>query len=331
MELVYKKDGFITKLFACLFIAMFVVMCVVGNSVFASTDFSNFDVVYNDVSYNIVTPNTIPTENIKNVIIFRYGDVFYCNYYTTDISKVCLYTLSNGNLRLEAYDSNNNILSDIDGYSFTYNFSNNSYGKVGSTTWMNVVLGSNDTTLLYSSCNLYDIDKTTIVFSNSLSERGATGDSEYDSYINGLIGSNAGNLGDIANDITSGNIGSSIEESDKTSINNISSKLGGGFSKIFGFFNFVDTVKKSIVDIYNLLMNTSEVPCLTMNFNHKYLKGEHVILDLSWYEPYKPYGDGIICAFFYGCFMWSVFKNLYNIISGQNSSIETRSNLIKLE
>ena len=42
MELVYKKDGFITKLFACLFIAMFVVMCLVGNIVFA-TDYNTDD------------------------------------------------------------------------------------------------------------------------------------------------------------------------------------------------------------------------------------------------------------------------------------------------
>lgn len=37
MKLVYKKDGFVTKLFACLFFAIFVVMCVIGNSVFAYT------------------------------------------------------------------------------------------------------------------------------------------------------------------------------------------------------------------------------------------------------------------------------------------------------
>lgn len=45
---------------------------------------------------------------------------------------------------------------------------------------------------------------------------------------------------------------------------------------------------------------------------------------MTWYEPYKVYGDTIICMFVYLGFIWHCFKNLNNIISGSNS-LATRS------
>lgn len=327
MELVYKKDGFINKLFACLFIAMFIVMFLVGSNVFA---FSYHD---KTIDNNINFPDWIKKYNYY-FFTSKASDGFY------DFQMFC-YT---GDCYLKDLGSRYGIYLNNNSKYYTFSLRDKSIdnfiSKIENLVEPNFnVLSSSSSTpslvgaLEYNSLSqdsafissiLYDFNNHDDIIYNatSIEERGATGDVEYDSYINGLIGSNGGNLSDIASDITNGDIGNSVENSDKTSIFNISQKLGSGFSKIFSFFNFIDTVKNSIVDIYNLLINTTEAPKLYMTFNHQYIQGEQCILDLSWYSPYKEFGDNVICAFMYACFMWHVFKNLYNIISGENSSIE---------
>lgn len=69
-------------------------------------------------------------------------------------------------------------------------------------------------------------------------------------------------------------------------------------------------------DIYKTLTHTKEAPQFTLNLNSKYVSGKTVVVDLSWYEPYKQYGDDIICAFVYLIFIWHVFKNASAIING---------------
>ena len=44
-------------------------------------------------------------------------------------------------------------------------------------------------------------------------------------------------------------------------------------------------------------------------------------MDLSWYAPYKNYGDTIIAGFIYVFFLWRIFINLPNIISGGAGSV----------
>ena len=323
MELVFKKDGFITKFFACLFIAIFLVMCVIGYNVYATDFYSE------ELDTNISIPDWIEENNYNYMLFFRH---ISGNSYQYNI------LISSSDFSLLEDDGTNYIINTLDNSPFYFKslqssplsyVSNhlNSLQLSDFTEWNEIYrLNKSFINSEFSTFHVNLIDTNgNLVFQkpeNQPSQRGANGDVEYDSYINGLVGSNGGNLSNIANDITSGDIGSSVENSDKTSIFNISQKLVGGFSKVFGFFNFVDTVKNSIVDIYNLLINTTEAPKLYMSFNHQYLQGEHCILDLTWYAPYKDFGDGIICAFMYACFMWHVFKNLYNIISGQNSVID---------
>ena len=55
---------------------------------------------------------------------------------------------------------------------------------------------------------------------------------------------------------------------------------------------------------------------LSYNVQSKYYTGSIPIIDLSWYTPFKPYGDVIITAFTYLFFIWRVFIHTPNIIHG---------------
>lgn len=68
--------------------------------------------------------------------------------------------------------------------------------------------------------------------------------------------------------------------------------------------------------------------------NTKYTPtGTCLILDMTWYEPYKEYGDAVITMFFYLGFIWHVFTKLASIISGVDTSYshaETPINTINM-
>lgn len=88
-------------------------------------------------------------------------------------------------------------------------------------------------------------------------------------------------------------------------------------------FDFVDNVKNSVFEIYKAMTTTKEAPKFTLELNHEYLSGKTVVLDLSWYAPYKTYGDTVICLFVYIAFIWHVFKVAPGIISGSSGANST--------
>lgn len=51
------------------------------------------------------------------------------------------------------------------------------------------------------------------------------------------------------------------------------------------------------------------------------VEGQVKVIDLSFYAPYKEYGDTIICCFAYAFFIWRIFIKLSGIISGVSGSI----------
>ena len=83
-------------------------------------------------------------------------------------------------------------------------------------------------------------------------------------------------------------------------------------------FDFVDTIKYSIQSLQNIISNLGNAPKLEINIGStKYTSQQSVVvLDFSWYEPYKNYGDLIITGFVYIFFLWRIFINLPNIIHG---------------
>lgn len=66
-----------------------------------------------------------------------------------------------------------------------------------------------------------------------------------------------------------------------------------------------------------------------MTFNNKYISGTYTIIDLSWYSPYKNYGDSVICMFCYLAFIWYIFKNLSDVINGTTNGTFNSFNVSK--
>ena len=52
---------------------------------------------------------------------------------------------------------------------------------------------------------------------------------------------------------------------------------------------------------------------------NKWFSGQVKVVDLSWYAPYKSYGDNVICIFAYLSFLWNIFIRLPDIIAGAGS------------
>lgn len=83
-------------------------------------------------------------------------------------------------------------------------------------------------------------------------------------------------------------------------------------------FAFVDSIKIAIQSIEDMFNNIGNAPKLTLHLGAtKYTDaGDYVVLDLSWYAPYKSYGDLILTAFIYVFFVWRIFISAPNIIHG---------------
>ncbi len=98
--------------------------------------------------------------------------------------------------------------------------------------------------------------------------------------------------------------------------------INGLVNSVKGHFEFVDTINSTIDMVKGMFDNTDVLPrfSITLPENNWY-NGEIVVMDLSWYAPYKQYGDTIIAGFVYVFFIWRIFINLPNIISGAAGAI----------
>ena len=112
-----------------------------------------------------------------------------------------------------------------------------------------------------------------------------------------------------------------------------SSFIGEKVNSIKDKFLFVDSVKLTINDITSVITNEESIPVFYVSvLDNKWgIEGQVKVIDLSFYAPYKSYGDTIICCFAYAFFFWRVFINLSNIINGVGGSINTVSNIIKFK
>lgn len=88
-------------------------------------------------------------------------------------------------------------------------------------------------------------------------------------------------------------------------------------------FDFIESIKLAINSIQDMFNNVGSAPKLTLNLGAtKYTEaGEYVILDLSWYAPFKVYGDLVLTGFIYLFFIWRLFVAIPGIITGTSSSI----------
>lgn len=91
-------------------------------------------------------------------------------------------------------------------------------------------------------------------------------------------------------------------------------------------FGFVDDMKKNVENIQKYIFGVTpspilKIPIMKVKSKYDYGFGDYFIIDISWYEPYRPYGDLIILAFAWLMFIWRGFVSLPGIISGAPGSI----------
>lgn len=98
-------------------------------------------------------------------------------------------------------------------------------------------------------------------------------------------------------------------------------------------FAFVDTIKYSIQSLQNIINNVGNAPKLEISIGATKYNNEQkvIVLDFSWYAPFKTYGDLIITGFVYAFFLWRLFINLPNIIHGLGGVVDSNQMLGDIE
>lgn len=96
--------------------------------------------------------------------------------------------------------------------------------------------------------------------------------------------------------------------------------INDSVSSIKEKFSFIDNIKTNVDDMVDVITDTTKTPKLTVNVNSKWYSGTLTVIDLSWYDRYRDYGDSVICMFCYLGFLWNIFKRLPDIIQGAGAS-----------
>lgn len=93
-------------------------------------------------------------------------------------------------------------------------------------------------------------------------------------------------------------------------------------------FRFIDTIINTVSVIKDMFSNNENLPKMTLTLpENKWVNGQIVVIDFSWYAPYKQYGDTIISAFIYIFFIWRIYIKLSGFISGASGSIDTLTSI----
>ena len=93
------------------------------------------------------------------------------------------------------------------------------------------------------------------------------------------------------------------------------------------YFKFKDGIISGVIDLKTMLYSITPSPILKIPIgkptskNYNYGTGNYIIIDVSWYAPYKQLGDKIILAIAWALFLWHMFIKLPGIISGTEGSI----------
>lgn len=88
-------------------------------------------------------------------------------------------------------------------------------------------------------------------------------------------------------------------------------------------FGFIETIKTAISSLEDVINNIGDSPKISIPIGGtKYNNSFTFVFDMSWYAPFKEYGDLIITGFVYISFLWRLFIKTPSIISGHSGSIE---------
>lgn len=98
------------------------------------------------------------------------------------------------------------------------------------------------------------------------------------------------------------------------------SAINDGVSSVTDKFDFTDNIKSNVNDMIDVITDDTKKPKFELNVNSKWYSGKVTVIDFSWYDDYKEFGDTVICMFCYLGFLWNIFKRLPDIIQGAGAS-----------
>lgn len=101
-------------------------------------------------------------------------------------------------------------------------------------------------------------------------------------------------------------------------------------SKISSFrsrFSFADSIMSSASGLINTVTASATAgeknpPKIVMDLDIRGTTKAVTVIDLSWYAPYKRYGDQVIGGMIWVFFIWRVFVHLPGIISGVSGAAD---------
>lgn len=101
-------------------------------------------------------------------------------------------------------------------------------------------------------------------------------------------------------------------------------RINGLINTVTSKFAFIDSIKIAINSLQDIIDNLGNSPSLSLTLSATPYTPEQEIkvIDMSWYAPYKSYGDVVITGFIYAFFLWRFFALLPNIISGYGNYSE---------
>ena len=91
-------------------------------------------------------------------------------------------------------------------------------------------------------------------------------------------------------------------------------------------FTFADSIAATALDLRSFLTNLGSVPpVIRINLSAAtgsyHYGGDMVLIDFSFYEPYKPMMDSILSSFLWLWFVWRVILSLPGIIGGSSAIV----------
>lgn len=96
--------------------------------------------------------------------------------------------------------------------------------------------------------------------------------------------------------------------------------INNNVSSIKNKFLFIDNIKNNINSMVSVITDTTKAPKFELNVNSKWYSGTVTVIDFSWYDNYREFGDTVICMFCYLGFIWNIFKRLPDIVQGAGAS-----------
>ena len=90
-------------------------------------------------------------------------------------------------------------------------------------------------------------------------------------------------------------------------------------------FGFVDAIIAGVNSMYNIINNIGVAEGYYIDLPaSKYTPMMKIkIIDLTWYQPFKSYGDTILTGFIYIIYLWRLFIHIPNIVHGSGGDMNT--------